>query len=103
MGSIKIYDPDSENRDTIEAQLGPGYDVLYDDLKSEYDTEEEAREDLCKVIEATLIQQIQNTETGSELHHLTAAILNSLEEENMLNIDAMVEESIHQLVQVSES
>lgn len=101
MDTITIFDPDKEDKEAIKANLDTGYDVLYQELQSNYDSEEEALEDICRFVEATIIEQIHETAEGPEIHKATAIIINALEKEGMMDVDKAIQQSIHQLAQMS--
>lgn len=103
MGTITIFDPDSEESESIEANLDTGYDVLFEELQANYDSEQEAVEDICRFVEATIIDQIQESSDGPEIHKATAVMINALKEEGMIDVDGVVQQSIHKLVQMTES
>ena len=98
MGQIEIYSGEDKE---ISAELSAGYDVLYDNLKDGYESEEDLNADICRVIESVIIQEIQSQSDGSEIHELVAQIITNLEETGEIDVDSVVQNSIHQLTQGS--
>jgi len=99
MGELDLYSSDDEE---IVADLDAGYDVMYDTLKDQFNSEEELKTQLCRVIEATIYQEIQAQNDQPEIHKAFVDLLGSLQETGEVDIDALVQNSVHQLTQVSE-
>ena len=101
MGQVKIYSGSGEN-DEITAEIDSGYDVLYDKLKEDYESDDELNSDICRILESGILREIQAQSEGPELDSFIADILISMMESGNVDIDTMVQDSIHQLSQASE-
>jgi hypothetical protein len=101
MGQVELYS--SENgEEEITADLSAGYDVIYEELKGEYSSEEELRSDLCRVVESTILREVEAQSQGSEIHKVIANLIFDLQDTGEIDLDSVVQNSIHQLAQSSE-
>lgn len=101
MGELVLYDPEDTD-ELVTADLSAGYDVMFDKLKENYKSEQEAKSQLCRVIEASLLQEIQSDSNGTQLHHAIADLVMSLQETDEIDVDSLAQNSIHQLNQITE-
>lgn len=104
MGNFTLYTPDNEeDKEAIEADLSAGYDVMLDNIQDSYESEGGAKSDVCRVVETTVFQTIQESNDSEELHDLIAELLRGLDERGAVDVDKLVEQSIHQLTQISDN
>jgi len=101
MGELVLFNSD-ETDNQITADLDAGYDVMYSQLEESYGSEEEAKAELCRVIEATIFQEIQNRSEGDELHRAIAELIMDMQETGEVDVDALTQNSVHQLTQLSD-
>lgn len=100
MGQLEIYNPEKEDGE-ITAELSAGYDVIYEELKDQYESEEELQSDICRVIESIILKEVQAQSEGSEIHAAIADLIFNLQDTGEIDIDSVVQNSIHQLTQGS--
>ena len=101
MGELVLYSGEDEETEIV-ADLDAGYDVMYNSLQEEFESEEELKAQLCRVIEATIYQEIQAQNEQPEIHKAFVELLSSLQDTGEVDIDALAQNSVHQLTQVSE-
>jgi len=101
MGQLDIYDPDEEDI-KITAELSAGYDIIYEELKDDYGSEKELQSDICRVVESIILREVQAQSEGSEIHTAIADLIFNLQTTDEIDIDSVVQTSIHQLSQGSE-
>ena len=99
MSELTLYSGDAEI-DEIKAELSAGYDVMYNTLSEQYESEEQLKEDLSRLIEQLIFAEIQQQADGEELHMTFAQLTKSLEETGEVDMDSLTTNSIHQLTQV---
>lgn len=101
MGELVLYNGD-DGEESIVANLDAGYDVMYDKLKDDFGSEDEVKAQLCRVIEATIYQEIQSQNEDPEIHKAFVELLRALQQTNEVDVDALTQNSVHQLTQISE-
>ena len=99
MRELELSTSDALEED-ITVELSAGYDVMFDKLLEEYETEEQLMEELSRTMEMMIFQEIQSQADGAELHLAVAKLLEGLEETGEVDIDMLTENSIHQMTQV---
>jgi hypothetical protein len=98
MGELVLYDSDSTD-EWITADLDAGYDVMFDKLKEQFESEEEAKARICRVIELSVLQTIQQTSDQPTLHPAIADLIASLQETEEIDLDSLTQTSVHQVYQ----
>ena len=98
MGELELYSSDGEETDIV-ANLSAGYDVLYDQLVEEVGSEEELKAELCRIVEATVFQEIQAQSQDTEIHDAMAELIFNLQDTEEVDVDALVQNAVHRLVQ----
>jgi len=101
MGELTLYTSEDDEEDIV-ANLDAGYDIMYDNLQGNFESEDELKAQLCRVIEATIYQEIQGENEQPEIHKAFVELLNALERTGEVDIDALAQNSVHQLTQISE-
>lgn len=101
MGELTLYSSDGEDED-IAAEISAGYDVMFENLKDQYEDEEAVKDDLCRLVETTIFREIQSQSEGEEIHRAIADLIFNLQETDEVDIDSLVQNSIHQLTQLQE-
>ena len=101
MSELTLYSGDAEI-DEIKAELSAGYDVMYNTLSEQYESEEQLKEDLSRLMEQLIFAEIQQQSNGEELHMAFAQLIKSLEETGEIEIDTLAQNSIHQMMQMNE-
>jgi hypothetical protein len=96
MGQLAIYDKEDTQ---ITAELGLGYKELYTELEERYDSDEQLNADICRVVESIILSEIQSQSGGPGVHPALAELVLSLDETGEIDIDSVVQNSIHQLAQ----
>lgn len=102
MAEFTIFAPEDEDKETIKADVSAGYDVMLDDLEGNYDSREKLEADVCRVIETTVFQHIQERNGGPEVHKVIAELMEALDQKGTVDLEKTVEQSIHQVKQMSE-
>jgi len=100
MGQLAIYDRDDTE---ITAELGAGYEELYTELKERYDSDEQLNADVCRVVESIILSEIQSQSEGPGVHPTVAELVLGLDETGEIDIDSVVQNSIHQLAQSADN
>lgn len=101
MGQIQIYSGSGEDEEIV-AEIDSGYDVLYEKLKEDYESDDELNSDICRILESGILREIQAQSEGPELDSFIADVLMAMVESENVDVDSMVQDSIHQLSQASE-
>jgi len=101
MGQLTLYTSEEEEDEDIIADIGPGYDVLWDNLKNDYETEDELKQDLFNLVEQTLVYEMQQMDEGDEINELIARLIKMLQDTDEIDVDRLVENSIHNLSQAA--
>lgn len=96
MGQLAIYDTDDTE---ITAELGLGYQKLYTELEEVYNSDDQLNADICRVVESIILSEIQSQSEGAGLHPTVAQLVLDLDETGEIDIDSVVQNSIHQLAQ----
>lgn len=101
MSELTLYTGDAEI-DEIKAELSAGYDVMYNTLSEQYESEEQLKEDLSRLMEQLIFAEIQQQADGEQLHMAFAQLIKSLEKTGEIEIDTLAQNSIHQMMQMNE-
>ena len=101
MGELTLYTSEDDEEDVV-ANLDAGYDIMYDNLKNEFESEEQLKAELCRVIEVTIYQEIQAESDGDEIHRAFVELMRSLKQTGEIDIDALTQNSVHQLTQITQ-
>ena len=101
MSELTLYSGDAEI-DEIKAELSAGYDVMYNTLSEQYESEEQLKEHLSRLMEQLIFAEIQQQADDNELHMAFAQLIKSLEETGEIEIDTLAQNSIHQMMQMNE-
>lgn len=100
MGELVLYSSDESEEEEIVADLDAGYDIMYDKLGEDFESEDELKAELCRVIEATIFQEIQAASDDPELHKAIVDLMGSLKDTGEIDIDSLTQNSVHQLMQL---
>lgn len=100
MTSVVLYKGSDSNKE-VSAQLSAGYDIMYDQLKDQYGSEEELKKDMCDMIQTMVFKEIQNNSDSPQLHPAFVKLIESLQETGEVDFDALAQNSVHQLSQIS--
>jgi hypothetical protein len=96
MGQLAIFDTEDTE---ITAELGMGYEELYTELQDIYDSDEQLNADICRVVESIILSEIQSQSEGPGVHPTVAELVLGLDKTGEIDIDSVVQNSIHQLAQ----
>lgn len=96
---LVLYEADSDEEEDIIVELSAGYDVILSDMEDKLGSSVEPQ--LMRVIESLIHQSIQGMSRSddSEIHKAYAQLILSLQETEEVDLDSLVENSIHSLKQ----
>jgi len=100
MGQLAIFNTEDTE---ITAELGMGYEELYTELQEIYDSDEQLNADICRVVESIILSEIKSQSEGPGVHPTVAELVLGLDETGEIDIDSVVENSIHQLAQSADN
>ena len=101
MSELVLYDGDKEHNEVV-ATLSAGYDVLFDQLKENYNDDQQARADVTLMAQRIIFQEIQEQSQRPDLHPAFVELLNVLVEKEDIKVDNLAQNAIHEVMQMSE-
>jgi hypothetical protein len=95
---IVLFEREDDN-DNVTAEISAGYDVMLDQLKQEM--EGDGEEVFMRQVEEMIHRSVQSQQSagGDEIHKAYATLLESLQETGELDLDSLVENTIHTVSQ----
>lgn len=96
--TITLYEPDDEEQEIIEVELEAGYRAILEDVSEEVESDPQPL--IARTVEGLIHQSIQEMQQDNDqLHSAYAQLIYQLQETEEIDMQSVVENSIHTLNQ----